>query len=54
MLIEYGVVEVYTEMDANEFVIEYLHAGSVINPRVFLMDDWIHCNMRCFEGCKIM
>lgn len=54
MLVEYGVIEVYTEMEFNEFVIEYLHSGSIINDRTYLTEDWIYTNMRCFIGCKVL
>ena len=54
MLIEYGVVEVYTHMEFNEFVLEYLHSGTIINHRNFLSEDHNYTDMRCFIGCKIL
>ena len=39
LIIMHGQVEIYTEMEGNEFVIERLNKGSIINHNMFLMDD---------------
>ena len=37
--IQDGIVEVYSDFDGNNFVIERLHRGSIINYRNWFMDD---------------
>ena len=54
MFIEYGVAEVYTHFEGNEFIIDDLYSGSVLNYRSFLMEDLMHVNIRCKENCKIL
>lgn len=34
-----GIIEVYTEFEKKEFVIERLFKGSIINYRTFFMED---------------
>lgn len=34
-----GVLEVYTEFEGNEFIIERLKSGSILNYRVIFTDD---------------
>jgi CRP-like cAMP-binding protein len=38
-LIEKGCLEVYTEFDGNEFVLEFLGAGSVLNYQLIFTED---------------
>ena len=56
LFVELGVVEVYTESEGNEFVLDRLYSGSIINPRSFLLEDLLHVNIRCGkkEGCSIL
>ena len=54
MFVEYGVVEVYTQFEGNEFIIEKLYSGSVINYRSFFMQDLMHVNIRCTENCQLL
>ena len=54
MFIESGVLEVYTQFEGNEFIIDTLHSGSVINYRAFLMEDLMYVNIRCKEFCKLL
>ena len=42
-----GCIEVFTELDGQNFVIERLYRGSVINHRSFLMQDNIDSNAVC-------
>lgn len=51
LFVEYGVVEVYTFFEGNEFIIDRLHSGSVINYRSFFMEDLMYVNLRCKENC---
>ena len=37
MFVENGVAEVYTEFEGNEFIIDRLYRGSIINYRTFIM-----------------
>ena len=46
IIIERGTLEVYTKFEGNIFVLERLHAGSVINSRSFFMEDLMHVYIR--------
>jgi hypothetical protein len=39
LFVEYGIVEIYTEFESNEFVIEKLYKGSSINFMSFIIED---------------
>ena len=54
MFVECGLIEVYTEFEGNEFVIEKLYSGSVINFRAFFMEDLNYVNMRAVELTRIL
>jgi CRP-like cAMP-binding protein len=45
-VVEYGMLEVYFEMEGNEFSIEDLGPGSVLNPTVIFMSDSMTVNVR--------
>jgi len=42
-----GIVGVSTVFEGNEFVIERLTTGAIINSRNFFMEDLVYVNMRC-------
>jgi CRP-like cAMP-binding protein len=54
IFVENGVLEVYTEFEGNEFILERLHSGSCINYRSFLMEDTMAVNIRCLETCTVL
>mmetsp|Transcript_30927 Transcript_30927/g.47301 ORF Transcript_30927/g.47301 Transcript_30927/m.47301 type:complete len:88 (-) Transcript_30927:50-313(-) len=54
LFIEFGVVEVYTEFDGHEFIIDRLYSGSIINALAYLMEDIMYVNMRSKERCKML
>ena len=41
-----GIIEVYTQFEGKEFVIERLFRGSIINYRTFFMEDRAICELR--------
>ena len=45
--IEEGILEIYTSFENNEFVLETLYPGSVVNHRAFFMSDQMYLNIRC-------
>lgn len=47
IFVERGQIEVLTEFEGNEFVIERLGPGTVINQKAFWVDDIMSVNMRC-------
>lgn len=53
-IIMQGQLEIYTEMEGNEFVIERLNKGSIINHNMFLMDDVSQVNIRASEASHIL
>lgn len=46
-IVESGCVEIFTYFEGNEFVIDQLSKGSIINPRVAFTEDKMEYNMRC-------
>lgn len=52
--VEEGVVEVYTQFEGNEFIIDRLPRGSVINHRAFFIQDVLYVNLRCFVDSKLI
>ena len=49
-----GVVESYTTMEGNEFVLDRLHSGSVINHRSFFLEDINSISYRAKENCQLL
>ena len=49
MVIKRGCVEVYTYFDGNEFIIERLYTGAVINYRNLFIDDKVYLQYRAAE-----
>ena len=54
IFVEYGVVEVYTMFDQNEFVLERLFRGSVLNQRAFFMQDSMYVDVRSATSVKTL
>jgi len=54
IFIEYGCIEVYTEFEGHEFVIERLYQCSVINAQAFLTEDQMYVSLRSKGNCKIL
>lgn len=54
MFIESGMVEAVTDFDGNEFVMERMKPGHIINCNSFLMEDKVHIDLRCAESTKIL
>ena len=54
MFVESGMIEVFTEFEGNEFLIEKLYPGSVINFRAFFMEDLNYVNMRAVKFTRIL
>lgn len=52
--IENGVVETYTTFEGNEFVLEQLYRGSVINHQAFFMQDCMYVDVRCQKDVKVL
>jgi CRP-like cAMP-binding protein len=48
-IVEKGCLEVFTVFDGNEFVIETLKTGSVLNYRVVFTDDTMMVNIRATQ-----
>jgi CRP-like cAMP-binding protein len=42
----HGILEVYTEMEGNDFVIDKLKPGSILNYRNIFTDDNMKVNVR--------
>lgn len=54
LIVERGEVDIKTTMEGNEFMIDRLIPGTVINYRTFLLDDLIDVDMICVSRCKIL
>ena len=50
VIITSGMCEVYTIFEGNEFILEYLSVGSVINQNNFFLEDLIYTYIRCKTG----
>lgn len=46
MIVEHGEIEVYSDFEGNEFIIERLPAGSVINQKTLFSLDMMYVNFR--------
>lgn len=49
-----GVCEVYTDFESNEFVIETLEEGSIINSNSFFLEDQQWIDIRCASPCSFL
>lgn len=54
LIVENGLVEVYTECEGNEFIIDKLYPGSIINYRAYFMEDLNYVNMRACGKTNIL
>ena len=52
--IEEGILEIYTSFENNEFILETLYPGSVVNHRAFFMSDQMYLNIRCSKLTKLL
>jgi len=53
MFVETGVIEVYTEFDGHEFIIDRLPQGSFINYESFFLDDLMSVYMRSMTNTHL-
>jgi CRP-like cAMP-binding protein len=53
MIIAEGTVDVVTSFESNEFTIDKLGHGSVLNHRNFFKKDIINVTYRCSKDCRI-
>lgn len=49
-----GMIEVYTEFEGNDFILDRLYQGSCINHRSFFIEDLMYISMRALENCIIL
>ena len=49
-----GVCKVKTECEGNEFILDYLYRGSIVNHRAFLVDDLIYVDIICETHVQIL
>ena len=54
MIVANGCVELYTEFEGNEFIIERVFVGGVLNSRSFLVEDLVYLNIRAVQNTKIL
>jgi len=52
--LEEGQIELYTTFEGNDFVIEKLEKGSVLNHRAFFIQDCMYINVRCVTESKLL
>ena len=52
-IVTYGSLEVYTYFEGNEFVIERLNQGSIVNSRLIFIDDVMRVNIRTTPNTHI-
>lgn len=51
--IQSGVVEIFDFFDGNEFVMERLYQGSIVNFSQFFMQDFNQVYVRCHTYCVL-
>ena len=49
-----GTLEVFTEFEGNEFIIERLEAGSILNFRNLFTDDLMQVNIRTVSNTQCL
>lgn len=54
LLVEEGMCEVFTEFEGNEFIIDFLPQGSIINHRAIFLQDPMAVNIRCKKYTSIL
>lgn len=54
IIVESGCVEAFTTFEGNEFVLDRLYSGSIINFRSFFMEDYVYVNYRSQKYSKIL
>ena len=47
IFVEFGICEIYVDFEGNEFVLERLTQGHIINSRSFFFEDTMQVNIRC-------
>ena len=53
-IVESGCLDVYTSFEGNEFIIDYLHSGAIINFRNFILDEpWV-INIRAKQFSTVL
>lgn len=54
LIVEQGMLEVFTSFEGNDFVIERLGKGSVINSRMLFTEDRMIFNVRCLKQTQLL
>lgn len=54
LLIEEGEVEIFTNLENNEFVIERLDKGSIINHKTCFIQEYMYVNIRATKDTKVL
>jgi CRP-like cAMP-binding protein len=54
LVIEKGTIEVFTECESHEFIVENLHTGTIINFRSIFQNDEMKINMRAKTYCNVL
>lgn len=53
-IIEDGGCEVFAVFEGHEFIIDYLSKGSIINYRLFIVQDLLHVFVRCTKYTRVL
>jgi len=54
LMIENGIVEIFTYFEGNKFIIENLGTGAIINYRNFFIEDKVQINLRCVTNVNLV
>ena len=54
IMLMHGECEVFATFEGNEFIIERLKQGSILNYRSFFMEDIMYVNVRCTVNCSVL
>ena len=53
-IVQSGTLEIYASFEGNEFIIEKLHRGSVLNYRVIFNGDEMHAGVRATQNTHLL
>ena len=49
-----GCLEIYSEFDGNEFILDFLPRGTILNQTVIFIEDLMYVNVRAVVNTEIL
>ena len=54
IFVQKGCLQVYTHFEGNEFILDFLPAGSILNQLIIFTGDLMHVNVRATPHTHIL